>query len=166
MEGQPDGNRHRAERGCGAQEAEAARPGVQDVACKDGHEGNSATEQDNEEVKRDGAEEKLGSPHVTEACEDRIDGCGFMLCAAGADAELANEDEKADERKERKQEDDGCAGEAAKADHGERQCEEQAAHGGTGNVGELEDGGAPGDGVYEMFLGDELREPWRCWPVH
>ena len=55
-QGERDGER--AERGHGAQQAEAVGAGVQDVGREDGHERGGAAEQDGEEVERDGAEQK------------------------------------------------------------------------------------------------------------
>ena len=117
--------------------------------------------QHDEKVERDRAEQQLRSPHIVEARENRINGSCLMFSAAGADTELANQDQESDQREQCKQEDYGRTRKAAKTHRREGKREEQAADGGAGDIGKLEDCRAPGDGIDEMFLGDKLRDH-RC----
>ena len=70
-------------------------------------------------------------------------------------AEEAEEEQQAEEGEAVDQRRAVEAGETAAEEMRERNREEQAADHGAGGVGDLEDGGAPGDGVDEVLLGDE-----------
>ncbi len=149
---QPEGDDQGAQGRGGAQHAEAARAGVEDVLGEDGHERDGAAEQHGEEVQRDGAEQDLGFGHVAEAGEENVFGDGAVFHAAGAHAEREDEDEEPEDAAEHESIDEGGSMQMS----AQRQGEEDAAEGGADDVGDLEDGRAPGDGVDEVLGGDEV----------
>src|SRR6185312_4067246 len=81
----------------GAQHAQAAGSGVEDVLRKNGHEGDGSAEQDGEEVKRDRTEQDRGSADVPESGKDDVHGEGAVLHAAGADGKRGDQNQEPDE---------------------------------------------------------------------
>jgi N-acetylmuramic acid 6-phosphate etherase len=154
---QGEGDDEGSHRGHSAEEAQAVGAGVQDVDGEDRHEGGCAAEEYGEEVERNGAEEETGADHVAQAGKHGVD-CETFFVGGGAALDHTEEAEEGNEAEEGEGVDQRCSvhrGEAAVEEVGEGDGEKQAADHGASRIGDLEDGGAPGDGVDEVLLGNE-----------
>ena len=95
---QIDGHAQGADAERGAQQAEALRPDVQDVAGEDRRQQGDAGQQHHDQIQRDGAEHDLGLPDVAQAFLDRLDRRQLVRVgrglAAGADQQEGGDAEE------------------------------------------------------------------------
>ena len=108
----------RADRGRGAEDAEADRPDVEDVARVDRQQRDPAAEEHGEEIERDRAEQHLRPPDEAEPLDQRVEADRLVLVARAARHAQRDHAHRGDREEERRQRVDrfGLPGEEQAAD--------------------------------------------------
>ena len=100
--------------------------------------------------------------HVFEPGEDHFERCAAMLHAAGTNMKTGDKCDEPDEGSDGENKYDARALKPGSGEEmREREGKEQAADCRPGDVGDLKDGSAPGDGIDEVLLRDEVRHQCR-----